>query len=238
MPVKTFSFSDVDKGIVTQFPSTKVAWTAGNNVRITPGFVSKTLGKTLITSVPNSLPIRAQFSFVGTDGAVRTIVCCDAKVFAYNSTFASYVDITPSPAPYSGGANDLWQFELVSGLPILTNGWDTIWKWTSYAGVLTELTVGPIYPNYLRISSCMNRLIISNVYNGSYVYPGRVQWSETGNPGELDAGHDEQSRPARYHRITIPASKLTRTSRRRSPAAMKCSSSRSAGSGKPTSPQP
>jgi hypothetical protein len=75
MPVKYFSFEDVDKGIATEFPSTKVAWTTGNNVRITPGYISKTLGKSLIVAVPNAIPIRATFTFIGTDGAVRTIVC-------------------------------------------------------------------------------------------------------------------------------------------------------------------
>jgi hypothetical protein len=179
MPVKPFTFNDVDKGIITQFPSTKVAWTTGNNVRITPGFVSKTLGRSLITSLPSTPAIRAMFSFIGTDGAVRTIVCCDAKVFAYDSTFGSYVDITPSPAP-TGAATDIWQFDLVSGLPILSNGKDIIWKWSSYSGVLTALTGAPTWAK--RISSCMNRLVVSNLLEGGYTYPGRVRWPETGNP--------------------------------------------------------
>jgi hypothetical protein len=179
MPVKPFTFNDVDKGIATQFPSTKVAWATGNNVRITPGFVSKTLGRSLVVSLPSTPAIRAMFSFIGTDGAVRTIVCCDAKVFAYDSTFGSYVDITPSPAP-TGAATDIWQFDLVAGLPILSNGKDIIWKWSSYAGVLTALSGAPTWAK--RISSCMNRLVASNLLEGGYTYPGRVRWPETGNP--------------------------------------------------------
>jgi len=179
MPVKTFTFYEVDKGIATQFPSTKVAWATGNNVRITPGYASKTLGRSLVASLPSTPEIRAMFSFIGTDGAIRTIVCCDAKVFAYDSTFSSYVDITPSPAP-TGGAADIWQFELVAGLPILSNGKDAIWKWSAYAGVLTALSGAPTYAK--RISSCMNRLVASNLLEGGYTYPGRVRWPETGNP--------------------------------------------------------
>jgi len=179
MPVKYFSFDDVDKGIATQFPSTKVAWVTGNNVRITPGYISKTLGKSLVAAVPSAPAVRAAFTFIGTDGAVRTIVCCDAKVFAYNSTFASNVDITPSPAP-TGAATDVWQFDLVGGLPILSNGKDAIWKWTSYTGVLTALTGAPTWAK--RISSCMNRLVVSNLKESGYTYAGRVRWTEPGNP--------------------------------------------------------
>jgi len=179
MPVKSFSFNEPEKGIVTQLPSNRVAFFTGNNVRITPGFVSKTFGKALIVSLPSTPAIRAAFSFVGTDGAVRTIVCCDAKVFAYDSTFGSYVDITPSPAP-TGTATDIWQFDLVAGLPILSNGKDIIWKWSSYAGVLTALSGAPTWAK--RISSCMNRLVVSNLLEGGYTYTGRVRWTEPGNP--------------------------------------------------------
>lgn len=179
MTVKTYNFSEVDRGIATQFPSNKVPFVTGNNVRITPGFVSKTLGKALIVAVPNSLPIRAQFTFVGTDGVVRTIVCCDAKVFAYDSTFASYVDITPSPAP-TGASTDIWQFALVSGLPILSNGKDAIWQWPVYGSALTALTGAPTLAK--RVSSCMHRVVASNIVEGGYTYTGRVRWTEPGTP--------------------------------------------------------
>jgi hypothetical protein len=179
MPVKPFTFNDVDKGIATQFPSTKIAWATGNNVRISPGYVSKTLGRSLVASLPSTPAIRAMFTFIGTDGAVRTIVCCDAKVFAYDYMFGSYVDITPSPAP-TGAATDTWQFDLVAGLPILSNGKDIIWKWSSYTGVLTALSGAPTWAK--RISSCMNRIVVSNLREGGYTYPGRVRWPETGNP--------------------------------------------------------
>jgi len=179
MPIAYFNFADVDKGIATEFPSTKVVWSTGNNVRITPGYVSKTLGKSLVATNSGSVPIRAMFTFVGTDGAVRTIMCCDTVVHAYDSTFGSYTDITPASPP-TGGATDVWQFALVSGLPILSNGKDAIWKWTSYAGVLTALTGAPTYAK--RISSCMNRMVVSNLQEGGYTYPGRVRWSEMGLP--------------------------------------------------------
>ena len=179
MPVKYFSFSDVDKGIVTQFPTTKVAFTTGNNVRVTGGYISKTLGKAIITTTSGAQPVRAMFTFVGTDGAVRTIVCCDSAVYAYNSALGSPSDITPNPAP-TGGATDVWQFELVGGLAILSNGKDSIWKWAAYNTVLTALAGASTWGK--RLTSCMNQLIVSNLLEGGYTYPGRVRWSEKGNP--------------------------------------------------------
>jgi len=198
MTVKIYNFLEVDKGISTQFPSNKVAFATGNNVRITPGFVSKTLGKALAVSLPNTPPIRAMFTFVGVDGAVRTIVCCDAKVYAYNSTFSGYTDITPSPAP-TGGASDIWQFALVAGIPVLTNGKDYFWVWSSPTvntltynstlSVLYTLDATNVRINKAKnISSCMHRIVASNIVSAYYpggntvTHPGRVYWSEPGNP--------------------------------------------------------
>jgi hypothetical protein len=201
MAVKYFTMKDVAQGLNTQLPSSLVHWSTGRNVRFTPGYVSKTLGKTFLAQTPGGLPVRAVFTFVGTDGVVRAIVCCDSAVFAYNVFYTPIVSssgsgigiidfavelvasqmmvITPSPAP-TGGASDIWQFELVSGLPILSNGKDAIWKWVSYGGTLTALDGAPTYAK--RISSCMHRLVVSNILEGGYTYPGRVRWTEPGNP--------------------------------------------------------
>ena len=179
MSIKYFPIKDVDKGINTQLPGSMVTWATGRNVRFTPGYVAKTLGKTLLATVAGSFPVRATFTFVGTDGAVRTIVCCDSAVYAYNASMASPSTITPTPAP-TGGATDIWQFALVAGLPILSNGKDAIWKWPVYGSALTALSGAPTWAK--RISSCMHRLVVSNILEGGYTYPGRVRWTERGNP--------------------------------------------------------
>lgn len=202
MAIKYFTARELDKGINKQFPSTMVLWADGRNVRFTPGYVSKTLGKGFLASATGGMPVRAIFTFVGTDGAVRSIVCCDSAVLAYNVYFTPIVSltgpsgpgiidfaielvasqagvITPSPAP-TGGASDVWQFELVAGLPILSNGKDAIWKWPSYAGVLVPLIGAPTWAK--RISNCMHRLVASNLEDGGNAYTGRVKWTEPGNP--------------------------------------------------------
>lgn len=179
MPVKYYSNMELDKGIITQLPSVRTVWAFGRNVRFKPGYVYKSPGKSIITRIPAGYPIRAMFSFVGTDGAVRTIVCCDDIIYAYNSTFSSYSIITPSPAP-TGGEDNIWQFALVAGLPILSNGKDRIWKWSSYAGALSTMTNSPTYAKSL--SSCMHRLVASNVSEDGYTYKGRIRWSEISRP--------------------------------------------------------
>jgi hypothetical protein len=193
MPVKTVPVRELDKGINKQFPGSMVLWSDGRNVRFTPGFVSKTPGKFWLATSFGALPVRATFSFIGTDGELRTIVCCDEAVYAYNSDFTSYTTITPSPAP-TGGETDFWQFELVAGLPILSNGKDAIWKWASYAGVLTALTGAPTWAK--RISSCLHRLVASNLQEGGYTYTGRVRWTEPGNPENWTI--DETTKAGRF----------------------------------------
>lgn len=179
MSVKAFTVKDVAQGINTQVPSSMVTWATGRNVRFTPGYVSKTLGKTLLATVAGSLAVRATFTFVGTDGAVRTIVCCDSAVYAYDANMANPSTITPTPAP-TGGASDVWRFALVAGLPILSNGKDAVWKWGAYNTVLTALTGAPTLAK--RVSSCMHRVVASNIVEGGYTYAGRVRWTEPGNP--------------------------------------------------------
>ena len=179
MAVKYFSAKAIDKGINSQLPGSLVLWAIGRNVRFTPGYVSKTLGVAYLASTFGHVAVRASFTFIGTDGAVRTIVCCDTVIYAFNADFSSYTDITPSPAP-TGGASDVWQFELVAGLPIVSNGKDAIWKWPVYASALTALSGAPTWAK--RISTCMHRLVVSNILEGGYTYPGRVRWTEPGNP--------------------------------------------------------
>jgi len=179
MAVKYHPVKQLDKGINSQLPGSLVLWAIGRNVRFTPGYVSKTLGVAYLASTFGHVAVRATFTFIGTDGAVRTIVCCDTVIYAFNEDFSSYTDITPSPAP-TGGASDVWQFELVAGLPIVSNGKDAIWKWPVYASALTALSGAPTWAK--RISTCMHRLVVSNILEGGFTYPGRVRWTEPGNP--------------------------------------------------------
>lgn len=193
--VKDQTISDLDGGLTPQLPSSKVVWSTGRNVRFMPGYVSKTLGQLYLNTTAGALPVRDAFTFIGTDGAVRTIVCCDAQVFAFNVDFSVASDITPAITP-TGGAADVWQFALVSGLPILTNGKNAIWKWAAYDTILTPLSGAPTYAK--RISSVLHRLVVSNISEGGFVYPGRTRWCEPGNPENWTIGTDGKSG---YHDI-------------------------------------
>lgn len=205
MPVKYFSNIDLDKGINTYLPTPKTVWSTGKDVRFRPGQVVKSNGKSLLQLIPNESPIRALFSYRPKDEApnqeyTTTIVCTDTKIYRYWSiggVWGSYYDLTPA-AGLTGGEDDVWQFALVSGYPILTNGKDGIWYHfgsTNYFQPITAFTSNTLNaPIQVKgLSSCMNRLVVSNVYSSLGVDPdrgweefdwlgGRVQWSEMGNP--------------------------------------------------------
>lgn len=169
----------IDVGIVTNLPTTSVVWSLGRNVRFKPGAVYKTLGKSLLTTVPGSLPVRGMFTFKGYDGVFRTIVCCDSKVFSYTNTFTSYSDITPASPPTGGSAN-IWRFSLIGGMPILTNGKDAIWKWSNFGSNLAVLSNAPVYAKAL--TTFMNRVILGNLQEGAYASPSRMGWSGIAEP--------------------------------------------------------
>lgn len=172
-------------GIITNAPTTDVIWSTGRNVRFKPGCVYKTLGKTLLTTVPNSLPIREMFTFKAYDNVYRTIVCCDTKIYAYSEEFAIYTDITPSPAPDSGSA-DVWQFVMVGGLPMLTNGVDGIWKWASLGSVMQKMDI----PRAKYMIASMHRLLLGSITEGGYEYPARARWSKAAKPDVFDISKD------------------------------------------------
>jgi len=190
---KSVTVDTLDVGIDSTSPSNKVTWATGRNVRFIPGYVTKTPGKTnLATLGTPALPIRESFTFVATDGDVYTIICTDAQIFAANRDFSTITDITPTSAP-TGGYYDIWEFCIVAGLPIITNGKDAIWKWPDQDQPLTPLLNAPLAKH---ISSCMNRLVCSNTYENTISRYGRTRWSEMGNPENWTV---DTTRKSGYH---------------------------------------
>gem|GEM_PF-5353051 len=196
MPFKTCTFTDADKGINLQLPGNKAYWATGRNVRFTQGFVSKSLGKSLKATTPGAQPIRAMFSYVNAYGKAVTIVCSDAAVYAYNEDFSgevalsAYLNITPYPAP-TGDADSVWTFALVSGLLFVSNGKERVWEWWDIGRYFYELDDALTGIAAKFIGSCMHRLVLSNVTVRATTYPGRIMWSEAGNPENftLDLQH-------------------------------------------------
>jgi hypothetical protein len=154
----------------------------GNNIRFKPGSAYKTFGKELIASLPSILPIREMFTFVAWNNTVYTIICSDAKVYAYSQDYTVYSDITPSVAPTSG-ATDVWEFALVGGLPILTNGKDGLWQWAAVDAVLTPLTNAPTAKH---IAAFNLTLFTGNIQDGAFDYPARAKWSNVAKLTEWD----------------------------------------------------
>jgi len=172
---KTFTQASKNPGIVTNLPTTIVPWASGRNVRFRPGAVMKALGKSLLATVSGSLPIREMFTFRGHDQVVRTIVCCDAKVYSYKDDFATVLDITPASPP-TGDATSIWTFALIGGMPILSNSVNGLWKWNDFSGILTALSNAP--ERCRVISSSLGRILAGNIQDGSYDFSGRMKWTK------------------------------------------------------------
>jgi hypothetical protein len=156
-----------------------VAWTAGRNVRFRPGAVYKTFGKTILATVTGIPAIRDALTFRGWDGVWRTVICCDTKIYSYSNDFGTVQDITPSPAPTSG-ADDVWQFAMVAGALVISNGVDRRWIWGNYSSVLQSLLGGPSVVKAMTTS--MGRLMLGNIVEGGYEFIGGARWSEPGVP--------------------------------------------------------
>lgn len=175
--MKRITVKKVDTGIQDNASSIKVVWSRGKNVRFRPGSVYKHPGKTLLTTVPGALSIRAMKTFKAHDGIVRTVVCCDNKIFSYRGGFTEFSEITPTPAPT--GTSYVWHFELIGGMLIVSNG-TSRWKWPNYAAPLQAMTGAPTKFGMMTVSN--NRLITANITDGGNAYPARVKWSQIGKP--------------------------------------------------------
>lgn len=180
MTLNTFTFSQGEKnsGITTNAPTSAVHWSTGKNIRFKPGCVYKTPGKTLMATVPGGRAIREFFTFVDNTGIVRTLVCCDNKIYSYHDDFTEYEDITPSTAPTSDGSA-IWQVALVGGCPVITNGVDGIWQWKNFGSVMTKITNAPLAKH---LTNSYHRLMLGNIQEGAYAYPARYRWSGVADP--------------------------------------------------------
>lgn len=158
MPVKV-DINRVDVGVNFGLPSNRVVWTSAKNVRFRPGIVRKAPGKYLLNTVPGNLPVRAIFPYIGVDRVLRAIVCCDTQIFSYDSGFGTATNITPSPAPV-GIASDVWQFEIIGGMPVISNGADFAWKQTAPNTPLVRLS--GVKGVYRVLGSAHNRLFVSD----------------------------------------------------------------------------
>lgn len=180
-PQKWFTFTQAENnpGIVSNLPSSQVSWSTGLNVRQRVGCIYKSPGRSTLATVTNSPAVRAMFTFKGYDNVWRTLVCCDTKIYSYTSNFGTAADITPSTPP-SSGATDVWQFALIGGIPILSNGVNTPWKWDLSGNPMTVLAGAPQICKALHVHK--NKLITGNIQEGAYSFPARLRWANTLQP--------------------------------------------------------
>lgn len=197
---RRFSQAESNAGIITNLPTTNVVWSGGRNIRFGLGYVKKTNGKTLLTTIPSGTPIRAMFTFKGHDGTVRTVVFSDAQVFAYTADFTSYDDISPTIPISPLTANDAWQFSLCGGMLVVSNGVDRVMKWENYGGRLETITDAPTVAKTL--ATVNNRVVYGWVIEGGYEFSGRLRWTKIADPTvatinkEVHGGRSDLMRPS------------------------------------------
>lgn len=177
-----FSYPKIDGGIITNLPTTSVVWSGGRNVAFKPGCVYKIFGKDLLATITN-MPIMAMFTFKAYDNVWRTIVCCNNRIYSYTNNFTVGQDITPSVPPNSN-STDTWNFGMIKGMPVLSNGKNPPWKWNNFSTILSPIPQGiftiegiPSICKALHVIN--NRVVVGNIQEGGYAFPARLRWSDT-----------------------------------------------------------
>lgn len=197
--LKTFQQSGRNKGLVTNLPSDQVAWAIGRNVEFRPGMIYKTLGKSLLATVPNQSAIREIFTFKDHLSITRHIVCTDRKLYCYTNDFGTVVDITPTVPPTSG-ALDPWTFALIGGVPIVNNSVDTMWKWDDFLDIMKPVLNAPTRAGV--ITKVNQRLVAGNLQDiGGIESKNRIRWTF---PHYYEIWEVDRTLKADYQELTDP----------------------------------
>ena len=177
------------EGLDYSKPSTLINDRAGfpKNVRFLRNEIAKRQGKTLYgdTAATDGTQIMGYGHLTLDDGSSYVVRASKDEIEKYDTTTADWVSI--ADANLTGGDDDLVEFTTVteSGYLIITNGVDSVRKWTG-TGNNTALAGSPPKAKYCEYLSPY--LLLANVDDGS-TYPWKVQWSDTGDPETWDSGN-------------------------------------------------
>lgn len=129
------------------------------------------------------------FMWAKDDSTLLLNICTSTKIYRYNSSLGTFVDITRSVGgDYTGGNTNFWDAVSFNNIGVFTNLTDNIQKWDGAAANVVDLAGSP--PKAGCLAAFQTYLLLGNLASNIR----GVQWSDTGNPeswtpgGASDAG--------------------------------------------------
>lgn len=152
---------------------------------VTNGVITAITG---ITGGGSGYTVGGQVFVSGGDGkATLTITTVSGGVItglsiAYGGTgYSNGTGVaTTAAAPPSSTSTDVWQFALIGGMPMLSNGVNTPWKWDLTGNPMTVVSGAPLICKAMHVH--MNKLIVGNIQEGAYAVPSKLRWANTMQP--------------------------------------------------------
>lgn len=169
------------------------AWSDGQNVRFTDGYVEKMLGYVQVFGTPGIapyylLPVIAQNKY-------NWMYAGLTKVYVYDGN--THTNLTRQVAgldsDYTGSAGNRWNGVVMGSIPVLNNGVDTpqMWNLPTINVRLQELSNWPVGVRAKVMRGYKSHLLALNVTKDGTNFPQMLKWSHPADPFSVPISWDE-----------------------------------------------
>lgn len=180
-------------GVVRDLPDHLLppeAWTDAKNFRFQDNKAVKFSGEQAVFDPPTVTPYFAMGAVAAAD--YHIIYPSLTKIYSVNSS-GTHTDRTRAVGgDYTGGATDLWNGDILGGIPVLTNNVDVPQFWADVGtGAFADLTNWPASTACRLMRAFKQFLVGLYITSSGTVYPHRVKWSHPAVPGSVPSSWDE-----------------------------------------------
>lgn len=166
------------------------AWTDVKNVRFQNGAAKAMRKDVPVATAPEGLEWALPLIDTNTTGA-SWVLTSDTKAYAMQGQLVE--EITPTGVTGVGANYRTWTGGVLGGLPIINNGQQAPWVWTS-RNTATPMEVLANWPSGMLAKSLRvykQYLVALNVQKGVDRYPQMVKWSHPADAGNVPITWDE-----------------------------------------------
>jgi hypothetical protein len=179
------------------------AWTAGQNIRFTDGYVERMTGHIPTYGTPTTapnwlLPVPAPIDYYWLYASTTAVHVVDsARV---------HTDITRLAGPYTGNLDINWNGGLLNGIPVINNGVDDpqMWLPTEPSTKLQALTAWPANTKAKVIRAFKSYLFALDLQESGNLFPHKVRWSHAAAAGAVPSSWDVSDPTVDAGQATLP----------------------------------
>lgn len=179
------------------------AWSAGQNVRFTDGYVERMPGHSAVYGTPGTapnwlLPVPATPDYLWLYASQTAVFCVDSS--------RAHTNITRALGAYTGNLDVNWNGGLLNGIPVINNGVDDPQVWNPPSPA-TDLILLPNWPANTKakvIRPFKSYLFALDLEESGNRFPHKVRWSHAAAAGGVPSSWDVTNPAVDAGQATLP----------------------------------